>query len=133
MLNNPNRTNQPINNDFTSLPCEAFSMASRMTSNSMNNADEFSHKNPMYQSAHVQVKAKPIMNDEELCHVENSEEGNCYICDLHFFCFFIKFISKFHFGKLSCFIFRFCVFFFACIFGENLFLNPTYSLPHIDC
>lgn len=65
-----------INGDYTSLPCEAFSMASRTNSNSITNVDEFSHKNPMYQSAHVQVKSKPIVNnDEPYNNVDNSEEG----------------------------------------------------------
>lgn len=80
MLNNPTMNNQPyqdeMNGDFTSLPCEAFSMPSRLNSNSINTTDEFSHKNPMYQSAHVQVKSKPIINDDESYHVDNSEEGN---------------------------------------------------------
>lgn len=67
---------EAINGDFTSLPCEAFSMASRTNSNSITHIDEFAHKNPMYQSAHVQVKSKPIVNNEESYNnVENSEEG----------------------------------------------------------
>lgn len=63
-----------INSDFTSLPCEAFSMASRINNGSIHHDDEFSHKNPMYQSS-VQVKSKPIVNDDESYHVDNSEEG----------------------------------------------------------
>ncbi|XP_031631093.1 putative uncharacterized protein DDB_G0282133 isoform X2 [Contarinia nasturtii] len=79
MCNNPNLNNQPyhqdgINNDFTSLPCETFLMSSRINSNPTNDEDEFSYKNPMYQSAHVQVKSKPIINDDENYHAENSEE-----------------------------------------------------------
>lgn len=83
MLANTNLNDQQafgqeaINGDYTSLPCEAFSMASRTNSNSITNVDEFSHKNPMYQSAHVQVnKSKPIVNnDEPYNNVDNSEEG----------------------------------------------------------
>lgn len=75
-LNDQQPFQEPINGDYTSLPCEAFSMASRTNSNSITNADEFSHKNPMYQSAHVQVKSKPIVNsDEPYNNVDNSEEG----------------------------------------------------------
>lgn len=82
MLANPNLSDQQafgqdaINGDYTSLPCEAFSMASRTNSNAITNADEFSHKNPMYQSAHVQVTSKPIVNNEEpYSNADNSEEG----------------------------------------------------------
>lgn len=75
-LNDQQPFQEPINGDYTSLPCEAFSMASRTNSNSIANADEFSHKNPVYQSAHVQVKSKPIVNsDEPYNNVDNSEEG----------------------------------------------------------
>lgn len=82
MMANPNLSDQQpfsqdaINGDYTSLPCEAFSMASRTNSNSIANVDEFSHKNPMYQSAQVQAKSKPIVNsDEPYSNAENSEEG----------------------------------------------------------
>lgn len=79
MCNNPNLNNQQyqdgINNDFTSLPCETFLMSSHGNGGTTNNDDDFSHKNPMYQSAHVQVKSKPIINEEDHYHVENSEEG----------------------------------------------------------
>lgn len=82
MMANPNLGDQQafgqdaINGDYTSLPCEAFSMATRTNSNSINNVDEFSHKNPMYQSAHVQVKSKTIVNnDEPYSNADNSEEG----------------------------------------------------------
>lgn len=78
MCNNPNVDNQQYqdgNNDFTSLPCETF-LSSRVNSNcATNDGDQFSYKNPMYQSAHVQVKSKPIPNDEEIYHVENYEDG----------------------------------------------------------
>lgn len=84
MLANTNLNDQQpfgqeaINGDYTSLPCEAFSMASRTNSNSITNVDEFSHKNPMYQSAHVQVTSKPIVsNDEPYKNADNSEEGKC--------------------------------------------------------
>ncbi|XP_055324528.1 uncharacterized protein LOC129579051 isoform X4 [Sitodiplosis mosellana] len=81
MCNNPNLNNQPyqdgINNDFTSLPCETFLMSSRVNSNcATDDDDQFAYKNPMYQSAHVQVKSKPIVNDEDIYHVEHSEEGS---------------------------------------------------------
>lgn len=78
MCNNPNLNQQyqdGINNDFTSLPCETFLMSSRVNSGSANDNGDFSYKNPMYQSAHVQVKSKPIINDDENYHVEISEEG----------------------------------------------------------
>lgn len=81
MYNNSNLNNQQyqdgINNDFTSLPCETFLISSRADNNCANNEDdEFTHKNPMYQSAqHVQVRSKPIVNDEEAYHFEHSEEG----------------------------------------------------------
>lgn len=77
---NLNDQHQPyqeaMNGDYTSLPCEAFSMATRTNSNSITNMDEFSHKNPVYQSAHVQVTSKPIVNNEESYNnIDNSEEG----------------------------------------------------------
>lgn len=95
MLNNPNMNGQPyqdgINSDFTSLPCEAFSMASRINNGSIHNDDEFSHKNPMYQSAHVQAKSKPIVNDDESYHVDISEEGKSTSFTLFAFsCFFFS-------------------------------------------
>lgn len=104
MCNNPTLNNQPyqdgINNDFTSLPCETFLMSSHINSNQTNVEDEFSYKNPMYQSAHVQVKSKPIINDDENYHVENSEEG------IHLICVFIlSSFCKFSFSlKFCCFI-----------------------------
>lgn len=80
MLNNANMNGQSyqdgMNGDFTSLPCEAFSMPSRINSQTDGeNMDEFSHKNPMYQSAHVQVKSKTIITEDVTYHVDNSEEG----------------------------------------------------------
>lgn len=80
MCNNPNLNNQPyqdgINNDFTSLPCETFLLSSRVNTNCANDENEkFSYKNPVYQSAHVQIKSKPILNDDEIYHIEHSEEG----------------------------------------------------------
>lgn len=80
MCNNPNLSNHPyqneINNDFTSLPCDTFLISTRVNDNcTTDEDDQFSYKNPMYQSAHVQAKSKPIVNDEEIYHVENTEEG----------------------------------------------------------
>lgn len=107
MCNNPNLNNQQyqdgINNDFTSLPCETFLMASRVNSGNANEDDDFSYKNPMYQSAHVQVKSKPIVNDEETYHVENSEEGKGKHDDI-FACFIPCFASENHLIILNNFL-----------------------------
>lgn len=103
MCNNPNLNSQQyqngINNDFTSLPCDTFLMASRINNdNPTNDPDEFSYKNPMYQSAHVQVKSKPIVNDDENYLVENSEEGEFFLFFLFFF-----FHPHLNFHNLNCF------------------------------
>lgn len=99
MCNNPNLSTQPyqdgINNDFTSLPCETFLMSSRVNSDAANDNGDFSYKNPMYQSAHVQVKSKPIVHDEENYQAENSEEGICpthqRTFHSHIYCFYYDF------------------------------------------
>lgn len=73
--NNSNLNNQQYQDgneqDFTSLPCEAFLTTSRTENGSNNEKDGFCHKNPMYQSAQVQLKS--AYNEED--H-GNIEKGN---------------------------------------------------------
>lgn len=76
MSNSSNLCSQPYadgsDQDFTSLPCEAFLQSSRISNGGASNGmDTFSHKNPMYQSAHVQLKS--AYNEDE--HGTN-EKGN---------------------------------------------------------
>lgn len=45
--------------DFASLPCETFLVACRTEQDLVNSSsDSFRHKNPIYQSAHVQLTAE---------------------------------------------------------------------------
>lgn len=75
MSNNSNLCSQPYadgsNQDFTSLPCEVFLQASRISNGASGEKDTFNHKNPMYQSAHVQLKS--TYDDDEHCA---NEKGN---------------------------------------------------------
>lgn len=49
--------------DFQSLPCETFLVACRTENDFVNGVgDSFKHKNPIYQSAHVQLSATPSAN-----------------------------------------------------------------------
>lgn len=49
--------------DFQSLPCETFLVACRTEKDLINGVgDSFKHKNPIYQSAHVQLSATPSAN-----------------------------------------------------------------------
>lgn len=54
--NNSNLNNKNINNldDFTSLPCETFLVACKTEKELSSGDHTFCHKNPIYQSAHVQ-------------------------------------------------------------------------------
>lgn len=129
MMNNPNMNGQQyqdgINGDFTSLPCEAFSMPSQMNSNSISNTDEFTHKNPMYQSAHVQIKSRAIMNDEETYLVDNSDEGifqtGKNLISISCFMVFVKFLLNLIIFTL---IFYFYVFIFQLLHHHLLLFFP---------
>lgn len=74
ILKNPNlnQYQEANNSDFTSLPCEAF-IASSGAGDWRKEDDDFSYKNPLYQSAHVHIKAKPIVTEDD--DYRNSDEG----------------------------------------------------------
>lgn len=54
---------QQHTDDFTSLPCETFLVACRTENDLLTAGDSFRHKNPMYQSAHVQLPSSMECND----------------------------------------------------------------------
>lgn len=47
--------NHENNQDFTSLPCETFLVACRTENDLLPSNNTFGHKNPLYQSVHVQL------------------------------------------------------------------------------
>lgn len=49
--------------DFTSLPCETFLVACRTENDLRSDGGSFHHKNPLYQSAHVQLPSSMECND----------------------------------------------------------------------
>lgn len=49
--------------DFTSLPCETFLVACRTENDLRSDGGSFRHKNPLYQSAHVQLPSSMECND----------------------------------------------------------------------
>lgn len=59
--------------DFTSLPCDAFLVARRTENGIESTGDSFRHKNPMYQSAHVQLQSNVVNNEKEY---GGNEKGN---------------------------------------------------------
>lgn len=50
--------------DFTSLPCETFLVACRTEKDINTEIDSFNYKNPMYQSAHVQLTSADNPSEE---------------------------------------------------------------------
>lgn len=62
------------NQDFASLPCETFLVACRTENDLLPGGDSFRHKNPMYQSAHVQLASATDDNGSDT----DKKDGNAY-------------------------------------------------------
>lgn len=65
VVSNQHQYQDDSTQDFTSLPCETFLVACRTESDLRSDGNSFRHKNPMYQSAHVQLPSAMENNDGE--------------------------------------------------------------------
>lgn len=71
--------------DFASLPCETILVACK-NENDLRRAKHFQHKNPMYQSAHVQLMAPPQTTSKTIAEEPDTFDGvkkegkeNCHL------------------------------------------------------
>lgn len=60
--------------DFASLPCETFLVACRTEQDLVHSSDSFRHKNPIYQSAHVQLTSETAPMDDANGEVQRGGE-----------------------------------------------------------